>query len=111
MIEIPKKIIQDAKDEGQSILENYLISNYPIGEIVKGFAELYLIADDAVNKPQIAVTQAEYVSILSLFRVKGQRVMNGEIINETRGRKRKVVRDDNETVLSDKTIFNSELED
>ena len=48
---------------------------------------------------------------MGLFRVKGQRMMNGVVVNETRGRKRKVVRDDNETVLSDKTIFNSELED
>ena len=90
MIDIPKRIIVDAKEDGQGILENYLISNYPMGEIIRAFAELILIADDAVNKPQITVTQAEYEAIVGLFKIKGQRVVNGEVVSETRGRPKKI---------------------
>lgn len=112
MIDIPKKLVEEAKNTNDfTEIEKYIMNNYPLGEIIRGFAEIYVTADDAVNRPQIAVTEAEYEQIMGLFRVKGQRMMNGVVVNETRGRKRKVVRDDNETVLSDKTIFNSELED
>lgn len=112
MIDIPKRLVEEAKNTNDfTEIEKYIMNTYPLSEIIRGFAEIYVAADDAVNRPQIAVTEAEYEQIMGLFRVKGQRMMNGVVVNETRGRKRKVVRDDNETVLSDKTIFNSELED
>lgn len=91
MIDIPRRIIVDAKEDGQFILENYLLSNYPMGEIIKAFAELILTADDLINKPQITVTQAEYEAIVGLFKIKGQRVVNGEVISETRGRPKKTM--------------------
>lgn len=91
MIDIPRRIIVDAKEDGQSILENYLLANYPMGEIIKAFAELILTADDAINKPQITVTQAEYEAMVGLFKIKGQRIVNGEVIKESRGRPKKEV--------------------
>lgn len=91
MIDIPRRIIVDAKEDGQGILENYLLTNYPMGEIIKAFAELILTSDDLVNKPQITVTQAEYEAIVGLFKIKGQRVVNGEVISETRGRPKKTM--------------------
>jgi len=95
MIDIPRRIIVDAKEDGQGILENYLLTNYPMGEIIKAFAELILTSDDLVNKPQITVTQAEYEAIVGLFKIKGQRVVNGEVISETRGRPKKIDAGDN----------------
>lgn len=102
MIDIPKKLVEEAKNTNDyKEIEQYVLSNYTMGDIIRAFAEIYVTADEAVNRPQIAVTQAEYEQIMGLFRVKGQRVMNGVVVYETRGRKPKAVRsdDDRETVL------------
>lgn len=95
MLDIPKNLLNRVKN-GESIeeLETYLLNNYPIPAIIKAFAELIVIADDAVNKPQILVTEAEYEAITSLFRIKGIRVNeNGEVVKETRGRPKKQIPD------------------
>ena len=87
MISIPKNILNRVKQEGDiAFLEDYIINNYPMPQIVKAFAELLLTAEEAVNKPQILVTQAEMDAINNLFRVRGQRIVDGEVISETRGR-------------------------
>lgn len=87
MISIPKNILNRVKQEGDiAFLEDYLMNNYPMPQIVKAFAELLLTAEEAVNKPQILVTQAEMDAINNLFRVRGQRIVDGEVISETRGR-------------------------
>jgi hypothetical protein len=40
-----------------------------------------------MNRSQIAVAQAEFEVIQSLFRIKGQKVLeDGTVISETRGR-------------------------
>lgn len=99
-LNIPQNLIARVMNgESIELLENYLMNNYPMPVIVKAFSELILTAQDAINKPQIAVTQSELDSIISLFRVRGQRMVDGEVITERRGRPRKVVRDDNENVL------------
>ena len=90
MISIPKNILNRVKQEGDiAFLEDYIINNYPMPQIVKAFAELLLTSEEAVNKPQILVTQAEMDAINSLFRVRGQRIVDGEVISETRGRPKK----------------------
>lgn len=87
MISIPKNILNRVKQEGDiAFLEDYIINNYPMPQIVKAFAELLLVADIEANKPQILVTQAEMDAINNLFRVRGQRIVDGEVISETRGR-------------------------
>ena len=87
MISIPKNILNRVKQEGDmSLLEDYIINNYPIPQIVKAFAELMLTAEDANSKPQILVSQAEMDAINSLFRVRGTRLVDGEVITESRGR-------------------------
>lgn len=87
MISIPKNILNKVKQDGDiSFLEDYIINNYPIPQIVKAFAELILTAEEAVNKPQILVSQAEMDTINSLFRVRGTRLVDGEVITESRGR-------------------------
>ena len=95
MIDIPKKLVEEAKNTNDfTEIEKYIMNNYPLGEIIRGFAEIYVAADDAVNRPQIAVTEAEYEAITSLFRIKGIRVNeNGEVVKETRGRPKKQMAD------------------
>lgn len=95
MIDVPKSILNKVKNgEPLELLENYIMNTYPMPQIIKAFAELIVTADDAVNRPQINVTQEEYDAIMSLFKIKGIRLNeNGEVIKETRGRPRKVVED------------------
>lgn len=92
MIDVPKSILNKVKNgESLEILENYLMNTYPMPQIIKAFAELIVTADDAVNQPQISVTQEEYDAIMSLFKIKGIRLNeNGEVIKETRGRPKKI---------------------
>ena len=91
MINIPKTLIRGISEGNQPLsdLEQYLITNHTIGEILTAFAELIITAENAVNKPQISVSQEEYDAIASLFKIKGLRTVDGITIQETRGRKPK----------------------
>ena len=92
MITPPKALIKAVSEGNQPIsaIEQYLLSNHTIGEILRGYAEL-LLEDERLNRPQISVTQEEYNAITSLFKIKGLREVNGEIVEETRGRPKKNV--------------------
>lgn len=87
MIDIPKQIIKSIKEGNatQKDLINHL-SNYPLNEILTAFAELIILSEDYMNRPQIAVSQEEYNQIMSLFRIKGLREINGVVCEERRGR-------------------------
>lgn len=93
MIQLPKALIKAISEGNQPLsdLEQYLISNHTIGEILTAFAELIIIAENTVNKPQITVTQEEFDAITSLFKIKGVRTINGVAVAEKRGRKKKTV--------------------
>ena len=109
MIDIPKNLLARVKNgESQELLESYLMNNYTMPQIIKAFAELIITADDAVNKPQILVSEEEMQTIARLFRVRGQRLVDGEFVNETRGRKRKVV---NPETTNERTLYNQDMED
>ena len=87
MIDIPKAILNKAKMEGSTEhLEDYLLNNYPVPAIIKAFAELIIISDNYTNKPQILVSEEEMQAISRLFRIKGYRSVDGELITERRGR-------------------------
>lgn len=87
MIVVPKNILNRVKQEGDmNLLEDYIINNYPMPQIVKAFAELIITAESEINKPQILVTEEELEAINALFRVRGKRIVDGEVITETRGR-------------------------
>ena len=93
MITIPKSIqkaIQDGENP-QKELEQHLLTNYSITEIIQAFAELMITAEDYVNKPQITVTRQEYEAIMAMFKIKGERFLDGAIVSETRGRPRKII--------------------
>lgn len=89
MLDIPRALLSRVKaGESREELEQYLMNNYPIPQIIKAFAELIVVSDDATNKPQILVTQEELDAINALFRVRGMRMVDGEVRRETRGRPR-----------------------
>lgn len=69
-------------------LSKYLLSNLTVIEIADELAE-YILKEPVETQP-IPVTEEEYDRICSLFRVKGQRYVEGQVIQETRGRKRAV---------------------
>lgn len=90
MINLPKNLIKAVIDgtETPVALEAYIMHNYSIGEIISSFTEL-LISSEAYNQ-QIVVSQEEFNAIISLFKVKGQRILvDGTVISETRGRPKK----------------------
>lgn len=92
MVDIPKSLVKAIQNGQASIdeLTNHL-SNYPINEILRAFAELIMLSEEYVNKPQITVTQAEFEAIKGLFKIKGQKILeDGTIVEETRGRRKKV---------------------
>lgn len=89
MLDIPRALLSRVKaGESREEIEQYLMNNYPIPQIIKAFAELIVVSDEATNKPQILVTQEELDAINALFRVRGQRLVDGEVRRETRGRPR-----------------------
>lgn len=92
MINIPKTLIKAISEGNQPLsdLEQYLLSNYTIGDILKAFAELIITTEDVVNRPPISVSQEEYNTIMSLFKIRGLRTIDGMVIEETRGRKKTI---------------------
>lgn len=86
-MDIPKSLVK-AIQNGQAPLEELTkhLSCQPMNEILTAFAELILISEDYMNRPQIAVSQEEYNQIMSLFRIKGLREINGVVCEERRGR-------------------------
>jgi hypothetical protein len=87
MIEFSKSMYSAIK--GKTVtkeeLSKYLLSNLTVIEIADELAD-YIMKETPASQP-IAVTEEEYERICSMFRVKGQRMVDGNYIKETRGRK------------------------
>lgn len=90
MLQIDPKLLKSIKEGNatQKDLINHL-SNYPLNEILTAFAELIILSEDFLSPKPISVSQEEYNRIMVLFRIKGQRSLDGVMIEETRGRKPK----------------------
>lgn len=87
MVDIPKALLSRVKSgESIELLETHLMNNYTMPQIIKAFAELIIVAENAANRRQIIVTEEEMEAINALFKVKGTRLVDGEVIRETRGR-------------------------
>lgn len=99
MITPPKTLIKAVLEGSQPIsaIEQYLLSNYTIGEIISSFAELLVGMDEHLNRPKISVSQEEYNVIISLFKIRGLKEVNGVIVEETRGRKPKATIEDKQS--------------
>ena len=93
MIQIDPKLLKSIKEGNatQKDLINHL-SNYPLNEILTAFAELIILSEDFLSPKPISVSQEEYNRILSLFKVKGLRSIDGMIVEERRGRKPKTLK-------------------
>lgn len=94
MITIPKNIQKQILDgdNPQKELEQHLLTNYSITEIIQAFAELMITSEGLVNRPQITITEEEFDQIISLFKIKGQRTIDGIVCEERRGRPRKTIK-------------------
>ena len=68
-------------------LAQYLLTNLTVMELAEELAD-YIMKETPASQP-IAVTEEEYERICSMFRVKGQRMVEGNYVKETRGRKAK----------------------
>lgn len=91
MIRLPQNLIKSVADgtEEQRVLENYIMDNYSLSTIVSSLAELLIQTEKLVPQP-ITVTESEFQKIMSLFKIRGQRVLDdGTKTEETRGRRRK----------------------
>ena len=66
-------------------IANYLITNLTVMEMANELAD-YIMKETPVSQP-IAVSQDDYDRIVSMFRVKGKRMVDGCYVAETRGRK------------------------
>ena len=94
MIQLPKQLLKQIQegDNPQKELEQHLLS-YPITDIVKEFAELLITTETYINRQPITVSEEEFEQIISLFKIKGQRTIDGMVVEERRGRPRKTVKD------------------
>lgn len=93
MIQIDPKLLKAIKEGNatQKDLINHL-SNYPLNEILTAFAELIILSEDFLSPKPISVTQEEYNRIMSLFKIKGLRSLDGVMVEERRGRKPKTIK-------------------
>ena len=65
----------------------YFVNNYPTKTIATDYVKLLMETPTENNK--IVVSQEEYAMITSLFKIRGTKIVDGEIVKESRGRKRK----------------------
>lgn len=93
MIQIDPKLLKAIKEGNatQKDLINHL-SNYPLNEILAAFAELIILSEDFLSPKPISVSQEEYNRILSLFKIKGMRSLDGVMVEERRGRKPRTIK-------------------
>lgn len=93
MIQIDPKLLKSIKEGNatQKDLINHL-SNYPLNEILAAFAELIILSEDFLSPKPISVSQEEYNRIMSLFKIKGLRSLDGVMVEERRGRKPKTIK-------------------
>ena len=93
MIQIEPKLLKAIK-EGKATQQDLInhLSNYPLNEILAAFAELIILSEDFLSQKPISVSQEEYNRIMGLFKIKGMRLLDGVMVEETRGRSKKTIK-------------------
>lgn len=83
---ITNKVLRELREGiiGKEEVVNELINIYPIRAIVEEYVTMAM--ETPTDNVKITVSQEEYESIISLFKIRGKK-MDGE--TETRGRKKK----------------------
>ena len=83
------KVLKELKEGVVSPVEvcDYLMSAYPVKAIVEDYVKMVMEAP--VESTKITINKEEFEAIVSLFKVRGEKVVDGEVVTETRGRKRK----------------------
>ena len=84
---ITNKVLKELKDGMVTKEEviNELIANYTVKAIVEDYVNL--VMETPGDNVKITVSQEEYESIVSLFKIRGKKI-DGE--TETRGRKKRL---------------------
>ena len=75
--------------ENQEKVCNKLLNECPANAIIRSYVKL--VAESEWENVKIPVSRGEFEAITNLFRIKGERLINGEVVVETRGRKKKVL--------------------
>lgn len=90
MITLSKEVSRSIENGAitQEELSRILVEDYSAKNIADSLAEAMLEKREETPSP-IVIEKDDYDRIISLFRVKGLRVVDGQVIEETRGRKKK----------------------
>ena len=87
MLEFKKEVVKGINNGSitKTGLARIILGEYPATEIAESLAEIIL---EKKEPSPIVLEQEAYDRVVSLFRVRGQRIVEGKVINETRGRKK-----------------------
>ena len=87
MLELKKEVVKGINNGSitKTGLARIILGEYPATEIAESLAEIIL---EKKEPSPIVLEQEAYDRVVSLFRVRGQRIVEGKVINETRGRKK-----------------------
>ena len=86
---ISNKVVKELK-EGVITKEevvNELIAVYPIKSIVEDYVDMVMTIP--TEQPKITISREEFEMLTNIFKVRGEKVVDGEVVKENRGRKRK----------------------
>lgn len=87
---ISNKVVKELK-EGVITKEevvNELIAVYPIKSIVEDYVDMVMTIP--TEQPKITISREEFEMLTNIFKVRGEKVVDGEVVKENRGRKRKL---------------------
>ena len=86
---ITNKVLKELKDGIVTKEEviNELIANYTVKAIVEDYVDMAMAVPTEQTK--ITISREEFDFLTNIFKVRGEKVVDGEVVKENRGRKRK----------------------
>lgn len=87
---ITNKVLRELKDGMVTKEEviNELIANYTVKAIVEDYVDIAMAVP--TEQPKITISREEFDLLTNIFKVRGEKVVDGEVVKENRGRKRKI---------------------
>lgn len=67
---------------------NELINTYTVKAIVEDYVTMAM--ETPTEQPKITISREEFDLLTNIFKVRGEKVVDGEVVKENRGRKRKI---------------------
>lgn len=87
---ISNKVLKELK-EGivtKDEVVNELINTYTVKAIVEDYVDIAMTVP--TEQPKITISREEFDLLTNIFKVRGEKVVDGEVVKENRGRKRKI---------------------